>query len=256
MTRHERIFITDYPLQLQRSGDGAPLLVLHDPFGAVWNDSLTRLSKQFDVLLPQHPGFGCTAMPAWLDTVHDLAYFYLDLMDALNLKGIHLVGSSLGGWIAAEIAVRSTARLASVTLVGAMGLFVKDARQSDTFLATDEQRVRESIHDSALADLIIAKEVTEQNADRILQDNLVVARLTWQPRNHNPHLYKWLHRIKVPTLLMWGEHDTVVSPSHGQEYQRYIPGSKLVTLPRCGHLPMIEQPEAVVDHLTRFISSL
>jgi pimeloyl-ACP methyl ester carboxylesterase len=255
LTRHERVLSSkEYPLTLQRSGNGAPLLVLHDPFGAVWNDGLSMLSESFDVLLPQHPGFGGAPVPAWLDTVHDLAYFYLDVMDALDLKGVHLVGSSLGGWIAAEIAVRSTARLATLTLAGAMGLFVKNVPLSDTFLATDELRVRESVHDSALADAIIAQTVTDARADEMLQDNLVVARLTWQPRNHDPHLHKWLHRIKVPTLLIWGEEDRIVPPVHGEAYQRHIEGAKLVTLPRCGHLPLTEQPKLFADHLTGFIS--
>lgn len=112
-----------------RGGEGAPLVVLHGASGAMWLPFMDKLMRRFDVIAPEHPGFGESDTPDWLDTIHDIAYFYLDFLAELKLDGVHLVGPSLGGWIAAELAVRSTARLASLTLADAAGLYVPASRR-------------------------------------------------------------------------------------------------------------------------------
>src|SRR5258708_6853359 len=100
-----------------------PLVFLHGAGGHTgWMAFLEELSTRFEVFAPEHPGFGQSDDPPWLDEVADLAYFHLDLLAALGLERVHLVGTSLGGWVAAEMAVRSTARLATLTLVGAVGI--------------------------------------------------------------------------------------------------------------------------------------
>src|ERR1700680_3300257 len=116
-------------IRLMRGGAGSPLVVLHGESGANVLPFMQQLAQKFDVIAPEHPGFGESDTPDWLDNVHDLAYFYLDLVAQLKLTGVHLVGLSLGGWIAAELAVRNTQRLASLTLSGAAGLFVAGAEQ-------------------------------------------------------------------------------------------------------------------------------
>ena len=119
------IMIGDCRIRLMRGGAGRPLLFLHGAGGAgIWLPCMARLAQKFDVIAPEHPGFGASDTPDWLDTIADLANFYLDFLDQLDLRGVHLVGSSLGGWIAAELAVRNTSRLASLTLVGAAGIHV------------------------------------------------------------------------------------------------------------------------------------
>src|SRR5262245_2395196 len=139
---------------LMRGGAGQPLMVLHGASGAgTWLPFMRSLADKFDVIVPEHPGFGSSDTPDWLDNIHDLAYFYLDLLDQLDLAKVHLVGVSLGGWIAAELAVRSTERLASLTLVDAAGIHVPGVEQIDTFLRTDEQRIRSEEHTSELQSL-------------------------------------------------------------------------------------------------------
>src|SRR5580704_473779 len=125
-------------IRLMRGGAGEPLIYLHGASGASWLPALQTLSEKFDVIAPEHPGFGESDTPDWLDTIHDLAYFYLDVLEHLKLDNVHLVGNSLGGWLAAEIAVRNTSRLASVTLCNAAGLHVAGARQSDSFMMSEE----------------------------------------------------------------------------------------------------------------------
>ena len=144
-------------IRLMRGGSGAPMLFLHGGGGVgIWLPCMARLAKKFDVLAPEHPGFGESDTPEWLDTIADLANFYLELLDQLDLRGVHLVGSSLGGWIAAELAVRIASRLASLTLVGAAGIYVEDVEQVDPFLSNDEQRIRDLFYDQELAEAVVA----------------------------------------------------------------------------------------------------
>ncbi len=140
-------------ITLMRGGAGRPLLMLHGAGGAgSWLPYMADLAARHDVIVPEHPGFGASDTPDWLDTIPDLANFYLDFLDQLDLKNVDLVGFSLGGWIAAELAVRNTSRLASLTLVAAAGIHVKGVAQVDSFLRNDEQRVRDFFHDPKRAD--------------------------------------------------------------------------------------------------------
>jgi pimeloyl-ACP methyl ester carboxylesterase len=242
-------------VRLMRGGAGEPLIYLHGASGAAWLPFLDSLARHFDVIAPEHPGFGESDSPDWLDDIHDLAYFYLDLLAELKLRGAHLVGNSLGGWIAAEIAVRSTARLASVTLAGSAGLFVPGVEQMDTFLLSDEARLQGFFYDPKRAKDTIARVLGSGADDVALKNRATVAKLCWQPRSHDPHLGKWLHRIDVPTLLVWGDRDRAFPKEHGLAFAKAIPGAKLVIVPHCGHLPQIEQPEAFVAALQSFIGA-
>jgi pimeloyl-ACP methyl ester carboxylesterase len=243
-------------VRLMRGGAGSPLFILHGAGGAAWLPFMQALATQFEVIAPEHPGFGESATPDWLDNVHDLAYFYLDTLQQLKLDGVHLVGLSLGGWIAAELAVRSTHRLASLTLAGAAGLYVDGVEQMDPFLRTEEQRLRDCIFDQKKADEIVARALRPEMEDMALRNRATVAKLSWQPRSHDPHLRKWLHRIDVPTLLVWGEHDRMFPIAHGRAYQELIPAAKLVVVPKCGHLPQIEQPERFTGEVESFIAAI
>ncbi len=240
-----------------RGGDGAPLLLLHGASGAgAWLPFMASLAETYDVIVPDHPGFGNSDTPDWLDTIHDLAYFYLDLLDQLDLDRVHLVGVSLGGWIAAELAVRDTSRLASLTLADAAGIHVTGVHGIDTFLRTDEQRIRDFFHDQARADEMIARVLRPELEDVAMKNREATAKLAWQPRNHDPHLAKWLHRIDVPTLLIWGAHDRLFPKDYALAWQRLIPGSKAVIIPDCGHVPHIEKPAEFMAALTDFIDGM
>jgi pimeloyl-ACP methyl ester carboxylesterase len=242
-------------IRLMRGGAGEPLIYLHGASGASWLPFLQRLAGNFDVIAPEHPGFGESDTPDWLDNIHDLAYFYLDLFDALEVKDAHLVGNSLGGWIAAELAVRSTHHLASLTLCDAAGIHVPGVKQMDTFLCTDEQRLRDFFYDPKKAAAMIARVLSPELEDVALKNRTTVAKLVWQPRDHDPHLHNWLHRIDVPTLLVWGDTDRLFPKQHALAFQQAIPGAKLVMIPKCGHVPQIEQPDAFVGALESFIGA-
>ncbi len=247
----EFIEVAGCNVEVLRGGQGPVLLFLHGAGGAsAWVPYMDRLAESFDVIVPSHPGFGRSDTPDWLDRLTDLAYFYLDFIEQLDLDDIHLVGNSLGGWVAAEMAVRSTQRLASMTLVSPAGIHVKGVPKGDIFLWDAETRVRNTFHDQALAEARLAVEPSEEDGDIALKNNFTTAKLAWQPRFYNPDLRKWLHRIDVPTAIVWGAEDKIFPEPYAHAYHELIPGSALTVIPECGHLPHQETLDAFVDCVT------
>jgi pimeloyl-ACP methyl ester carboxylesterase len=256
--RANKITIRGCTIGLLRGGAGRPMLLLHGAGGVgQWPPFMADLAAHHDVIAPEHPGFGSSDTPDWLDTIADLASFYLDFLDQLDLTNVDLVGFSLGGWIAAELAVRNTARLHSLTLVGAAGIHVPGVAKVDTFLSNDEQRVRDLFHDPKLADEMLKKLKAAAELDDVeLKNRTTTAKLVWQPRGYDSHLHKWLHRIDVPTLLVWGADDRLCPKDYAFAYRKLIPGSKVAIIPECGHLPQIEQRAGFVAALEGFLAGM
>ena len=246
--------ISGCKVNLRRAGKGAPLLYLHGAQGApVWLPFMAELAQRFEVIVPEHPGFGMSDTPDWLDNISDLAFFYLDFIAALGLDRVNLVGTSLGGWIAAEIAVRDQHALKTLTLAAPAGIHVKGLQPADIFLLSREQAIRNLVADPALAEKILSQPQSDEQIDLMLKNNITVAKLAWQPRLYDPHLYKWLHRITLPTLILWGDSDKLMPPAYGPEFQKLIPGSKLHVFRNCGHLPHIEKTGEYVAAVAGFI---
>lgn len=245
--------VTGTSVAYRRGGSGPVLLFLHGAGGA--GNALgfcESLTDQFDVIIPDHPGFGSSDTPGWLDTIHDMAFYYLDFLEALDLQDVHVVGQSLGGWIASEIAVRSTHRISRLTLVGAAGLNLPDVPMGDLFSWDKETRFRTLIHDGALAEKLLAMPTTPEQDAISAKNEAVTKRLAWEPRFFDPHLHKWLHRITVPSQVIWGDHDTVFPLPYGAALAAHIPGAKLETITACGHLPQVEHPAALATLIRAF----
>jgi pimeloyl-ACP methyl ester carboxylesterase len=239
-------------VRLQRGGHGPPLMFLHGASGHVgWLPFLDRLSRNFDVLVPEHPGFGSSDDPLWLDRTSDLAYFYLDLMQMLHLDRVHLMGTSLGGWVAAELAVRNMARLASLTLVCAVGIAPNGVPMDDIFRMSAEENARRFYFDPQRVQQRLDA-LAKADMRTIVRNRSTVVRLGY-PHFLNAELAKWLHRIDVPTLLLWGENDGLVPPRFGTAYRELIPNSELVVLPRAGHAPFEEQTDAFLESFSDFL---
>jgi pimeloyl-ACP methyl ester carboxylesterase len=223
-------------------GSGHPVLMLHGAGGPPSTAAAAqRLSQQFQVVVPTHPGFGDCAEVERIDTVDDLAYLYLDLLDSLKLTDVCVMGFSMGGWIACEMAVKSTARIGRLVLVDAVGIRVPGADIADLFALHPKDAAGFAYHDPKYAP-DAAKFSDAEKLSRA-RSQAAFARYAWEPYLHNPKLTQRLHRIDKPTLVIWGENDRVVSADYGRKFAAAIPGAQFVSIPNCGHVPQVEAAE-------------
>jgi pimeloyl-ACP methyl ester carboxylesterase len=250
----ERIDIGEVSIEALVHGDGRPLLFLHGiDYFAEQIPFLYRLSEHFRVIAPRHPGFGATRRPAWMRTVGDIAYLYLDLLDRLALDDVLLVGSSFGGWVAMELAVRSTARLSGLALVDTLGLKFggrDEAEITDIFTLSASEVVAHNFADPSRAPDYGA--LDDAAIEEVARDREAAVLYGWRPFMHNPSLKHWLHRLRLPNLVIWGEKDRIVAPAYGAHLTQRLPGARFVPIANAGHYPQIEQPEKVAAAIETF----
>lgn len=242
-------------LKVKEDGSGPPLLFLHGAGGSNWSPMLKLLAEQYRVIAPEHPGFGRSKTPDWMMSVGDLAFFYLDVLEVMGLRDVHLAGHSLGGWTAAEIAIRNTSRLTSLTLLAPAGCRSDEVPFGDIFLWDAETATRNQFYDQKFAEERI-KALPQADLDVALQNKATVARLAWSPRLHNPQLAYWLHRIDVPSLIVWGENDKIVPFDCRKAFLAKIAGVKLVALPQSGHSLHTERPKETAAAMSAFYREL
>jgi pimeloyl-ACP methyl ester carboxylesterase len=257
MTTHkqETIKVRGRNTRLYRGGGGPPLLFLHDSFCPSWLPIHEKLAARFEVLVPMHPGFvGSEDHFEEFEEMEDLVFHYLDLCAALGLRRPLIAGASFGGWIAAEWALRYSDLLSKLILIDSLGLRVDGAPAAD-ILSLDPAAMRHAMFGDPTAAVAIATIPDTPKADNMVGTILArraLARFAWQFPD-NPRLLRYLYRIQVPTLILWGECDGFVSVAHGQAYHEGIGGSEFETIPSAGHLPHIEAPESCVDVMSSFL---
>ncbi len=256
MLAAERLSLRGVDLQILRGGAGPPLLLLHG-LAPVEPDApvLELLAAHAEILAPTHPGFGHAPRPDDFETVYDLVRLYLDLLDHLSYAKVTLMGLSFGGWLAAEIAATCPHRLDKLVLVGAVGIKVSDRETPDIldlFNTAPAVVERRRWHDPA-------KWAPDYDA---MSDDALVAHArnrdalclyAWDPYMHNPRLKRWLPRIAVPTLALWGASDGVVKPAYGRAYSALIPGARFEVIEAAGHHPEIEQSVAFAERVVAFL---
>jgi len=244
-------------LEIVERGQGRPILWLHgedglDP-GAPFLD---LLAAHGSVLAPSHPGFGRSPDVGSIDTVDDLSYLYLDLLAELNLRDVVVIGSSLGGWVAAEMAVKCSDRLSGLVLVAPLGIKVGDRETRDIpdiFALPPDEVARLQYRDPARAAVDHAK-LSDDQLTVIARNREATALYAWEPYFHNPKLRQWLHRITPPTLLLWGADDRFVTAAYyGAAYRSAIPGARFEMIDRSGHFSHLEEPVAFADRVRRFL---
>ncbi len=248
-----QVMVSGVDLEIEERGSGRPLLFLHAGEGLdadrPWLD---ELAKQFRVIAPSHPGWGNSALPDWMGSVDDIAYLYLDLIRQMGLEKVVLAGADFGGWIAAEMAVRNTQGIASLALVAPLGIKVGAVTSRD--IADVHSMPRQAAIDLSWADPAQGAVDFSSLPDTVLagiaRGRESWALFGWKPYMHNPRLKNWLHRIDVPTTLIWGAQDRVVTPAYGAAWCERIADAQLVRIDHAGHFPHWEQPDAFVRAIT------
>jgi pimeloyl-ACP methyl ester carboxylesterase len=242
-------------LELHEAGDGPPLLFLHSGQGFVPDQAFVGLlAKKYRLIAPSHPGFGASSLPDWIDSVDDIAHIYLELMDRLDLPRVKLIGCSIGGWIAAELATKSPERIEKMILVGPEGVKVGSRDKldiPDIFAMSQEQMAKIMFHDPAKARIDYSKLSAEQ-LTVVARNRETLALLVWEPYMHNPKLKHRLHRVDLPVLFMRGESDGLISADYLAKYSKLVPNGRIETIAAAGHSPQVEQPEAFAAKVLSF----
>jgi pimeloyl-ACP methyl ester carboxylesterase len=237
---------------------GPPLLFLHGLHGFSGNEpAYHALAQRRRVIAPLHPGYGTSDRPDWLDSVGDLAHYYLDLLEELDLQDTTLVGSSLGGWIATEMVTRRPARIGRLVLVDALGVRVgapTDRDVADIFAITRERVNELMLHDPSNAPPPTT-EMSTETLERRMRAEESNAMYGWKPYMHNPKLRRRLHAVSIPTLTIWGQADGIVDVEYGRAYARAFPHADFEVIQGAGHYPHLEQPDQFVSVVEAFIQA-
>ena len=245
-TYGDHVEVAGAKIHLLKSGSGDAVLSLHSIEGNLGLlPYLDALSQSACVYAPTHPGFGSSERPDWLETIADLARFYLWMLQDLELDKVHLMGGFMGGWVAAEMAVMNPHILQSLTLIGTAGVRPSEGEIADIFLLGDEQTKSLSIGDPDL----LATAIEPEDPFVRLRGREMTTRLCWKPYMHSPSLIHLLPRVHVPTLILWGDNDRIVPVSAGERIADAMPDARLEIIAGAGHLPHIERSNEVIPLL-------
>ena len=235
-------------IYMLQSGSGDAILSLHSIEGNLgFLPYLDALAQSARVYAPTHPGFGTSERPEWLETISDLARFYLWMLQELGLDRVHLIGGFMGGWIAAEMAAMCPQALHTLTLIGTAGVRPADGEIADIFLMGEQGAMDLAISDPR--PIAAAIEAEEPNVR--VRGREMTTRLCWKPYMHSPSLIHLLPRVEVPTLVVWGEKDRIVPLSAGKRIAEAMPSAHMEVIAGSGHLPHIDKPQEVIPLLQR-----
>jgi pimeloyl-ACP methyl ester carboxylesterase len=253
----EVVEVAETKLRLLRGGQGEPLLILHGAGGnRGWLQYLQTLAQHFQVYVPDHPGFGKSDQPEWIASVPDLACFYLWALEDLGLSRVRVMGFSLGGWLAAEMAVMCPHLVERLVLVGAAGIKPTHGEITDIFLLSPAEMTAKMFYDSKQApeyEQLYGQPPTPEEQDLLTRNREMAARITWKPYMHDPRLPSLLRRLRMPTLIVWGRQDALVPVNCGELFQQNIQASRLVIMEHCGHVPQLERPQEFVNIVSEFL---
>jgi pimeloyl-ACP methyl ester carboxylesterase len=252
----DRLKVRDIALEVVRRGAGQPILALHgmqpiDPAARF----LDLLGRHAEIIAPSHPGFGDSPRPEDFDTVYDLVHLYLDLLESLPQRKVTLLGFSFGGWVAAEIAAACCHRVERLILVDPFGIKISGRETPDIVdvFNTHPNTVREAEWHDPTRFAPDFNSWDDAALVRYARGRDALCQYGWKDYMFNPQLKRWLARIAVPTLVLWGGSDRIVTPDYGHAYARLIPGARFAVIDNAGHHPEIEQPDAFADLVAGFI---
>jgi pimeloyl-ACP methyl ester carboxylesterase len=240
----QEVMVSGIRTVVHSAGAGTPLVFLHGAGTFTGFAYAREWTRSHRVIIPYHPGFGESGDDPGIDAIGDYALHCLDLFDALGLGALHLVGYSFGGWMAAETAILQPDRVTKLALVAPAGLVVRDPPAADLLALHPRDVPAHLMHDpERLKPFLPLGNDIEFLALRYREQS-ALARVVWERPSGNPKLERWLHRLRMPTQLVWGAHDRVRPVAHAARWQAGLPASRLVVLPDAGHLVLEEAPEA------------
>jgi pimeloyl-ACP methyl ester carboxylesterase len=244
-TTHTVNLRRDLPVTLTEAGSGRPALVLHGGGGPFTVAGIAEhLAETMHAVTPTHPGWNGTARPDWLSGIDDIALAYLRYLEDNDLRDVLVVGSSLGGWIGAEMSVRDDAgRISGLILLDAVGVDV-DGQPIRDFFALDARGIAEySFHDADRF-YVDPGTVSDEQAARLRANMATMRIVAGEPYMHDPTLLDRLRRLEIPVLVIWGEGDRIVTSAYGAAYAAAFGDGRFEIVRDAGHLPQIEQPAA------------
>jgi pimeloyl-ACP methyl ester carboxylesterase len=260
-TRRLKLWQGRIETEVEIAGNGPPLVYLHGPWGLAPDRAfVARLAAQNTVYAPKFPGTsrGDTEAAHALDTWLDLVVYYGELFDALKLAAPAVVGHSFGGLLAAEIAAASPKSVGRLALIDPVGLWLDDHPVRNWMILPSNAR-RSLLFADADAD--VAKHFFDAPADAAERVE-ILAQFIWAQACTGKFVWpiadrgfaQRSHRIAVPTLIIWGDADRIIAPVYAREFARKIPGARVEMIARAGHLPQLEQPDAVLKALSGFLT--
>lgn len=251
--QESRLPVAGVQLRLRRAGKGPPLLILHHDTGTL--DQLpayAALTQHFEVLLPEHPGYGQSERPLWMRSTRDLAITYRWLLAELGLSRAALLGLGFGGWVAAEMASMAPADPAQLTLVGHMVIRPPQGDILDQALVSHIGYARAGFHDQKAFDAIYG---ADPSTDQLVEWDIcreMNFRIAWKPYMHSLTLPHLLNGVRAPTLIIWGAEDRVVPVNAAEPWRQAMPKAQLEIVEACGHCVEMERPEELVRLITTF----
>ncbi len=253
------VTVSGHDIEMHRGGLGPPLLFLHGGAGfGTFDPTSGPLAEKFTVYAPSHPGFFGSGRPDWLYTINDLSHFYKDMVQQLGLENYVLVGHSVGGWIAAEMAAMDHHNIKGLVLIDAAGVRPEKGEITEVFMVSGDTRLKLAFHDPSQVpgyDLIAAEPSPEGAA--VLHGNMeMLSRLCWRPYLHNPSLPHFLGEVKTPALVVWGKQDAIIPVECGEIYSKLLPNATLKTIDNCGHSPQMEKPDEFNAAIAGFLGEL
>lgn len=255
----EMVEVAGTRFQLVKGGSGQPLLLLHDEMGHPgWLGFHEALAQHHTLQIPSHPGFGKSERLDWIMNMRDMAGWYLRALDELGLGRVNVVGLSLGGWLAAEMATMCPHQFNKMVLVGAPGILPPTGEIFDMFLVMAKDYITAGFADpdnTPEFKRVCPDEPTPEQIETWEVAREQACRLTWRPYMYDPSLPYLLRRLNgLPTLILWGEKDAIVPISTAEVYRESIEGSRLVVMENCGHRPEVESSEEFVRLVNGYLS--
>lgn len=246
------LFSETLPVTFIKQGEDRPFLILHGGSGPASMFGLaTSLAQQAQTIAPIHPGFDGEPRPNWFTRISDLALAYLALIERLDLYNVIVIGNSVGGWIAAEMALRQSPRLTGAVLLDAVGIESDRMEQpiADPMKFAPAERLALVFHDPKR---FASAPPSPEAAAKMVVNQQTLQVYAGDPFMHDPSLKMRLAQIAIPTLVVWGESDRIVDVAYGRRYASNIPGARFELVSQAGHLPQIEQADVVVQMIRNF----